>query len=483
MQQIKVGEHKSFKLYGLFSLLLISTTLNAEDFADFKRVQNHSFRNYLNEQDSKFKSILERDFQEYKANNAIKLYEKPKPKNMMIEQEKHIESVGPKVRLYVAPDSLKGFKKEKSVLTPKESKKGVDINFFGSSLSFSVDAKIREASFYPQTQKGIANFFLSVTESEYTPLLEEIKAKKESMSLNDWGVYLLVNRISKKIFQTPDDANLLSWFLFNKLGYSVKVAIARRHTSLIYYSKEVIYAKPSYKFAQRNYYLLSQTKESSVENLYTYKDSYSKSSRAFDFTMKKLPKFEEESVTKVLRYRSFGREYTYPFSYNKNLIDFYATYPQVEYTTYFNTPLEERTYSDIVRVLKKNIDGMSSSSAINFVLHFVQKAFVYERDEDQFSKEKVMFAEETLVYNKSDCEDRAILFAYLVKRIFKISVVGVKYSDHMATALYIPLEGDSVKVGGRRYVIADPTYINANIGMSMPKYKSLRPESFIRLRD
>jgi hypothetical protein len=92
-----------------------------------------------------------------------------------------------------------------------------------------------------------------------------------------------------------------------------------------------------------------------------------------------------------------------------------------------------------------------------------------------------MFTEETLVYKASDCEDRAVLFAQLIKKLFGVRVVGVKYSDHMSTALYIPLKGDSVRVGKRRYVMADPTYINANIGQEIPKYRDIQPESFIRL--
>ncbi len=90
-----------------------------------------------------------------------------------------------------------------------------------------------------------------------------------------------------------------------------------------------------------------------------------------------------------------------------------------------------------------------------------------------------MFANETLYFDKSDCEDRAVLFSYLVKELFGVSVVGVKYKDHMATALYVPMSGDSVKAGKRKLVLADPTYINSSIGQSIPKYKSLIPESFV----
>jgi hypothetical protein len=117
------------------------------------------------------------------------------------------------------------------------------------------------------------------------------------------------------------------------------------------------------------------------------------------------------------------------------------------------------------------------------VLHFVQKSFKYETDGMQFGREKVMFAQETLFYDKSDCEDRAVLYAYLVKKLFGINVIGIKYKDHMATALYIPMKGDSIKIKSKRFVVADPTYINASIGQSMPKYKSIMPQSFIVVRN
>ncbi len=116
---------------------------------------------------------------------------------------------------------------------------------------------------------------------------------------------------------------------------------------------------------------------------------------------------------------------------------------------------------------------------MNFVLNFVQNAFAYETDQQQFGREKVMFAEETLFYRASDCEDRAILYSFLTKELFGVPVLGIKYPNHMATALYIPLDGDKVRIRGREFVVADPTYINANIGEAMPQFKGKMPEDFI----
>ncbi|MDQ7042261.1 MAG: hypothetical protein Q9M34_01880, partial [Sulfurimonas sp.] len=212
-----------------------------------------------------------------------------------------------------------------------------------------------------------------------------------------------------------------------------------------------------------------------------YKQNYPNANRALDLGLYELPNFKKNLEYKTLSFKQFGKVYSTSFSYDKNLIDFMASYPQADYETYFNAPMSLETYEQIATDMKKYLNNKHSSEAINFVLNFVQKAFVYERDQQQFAKEKVMFPNETLYYDKSDCEDRAILFAYLVKKLFKVSVVGVKYKDHMATALYIPMRGDSVKVGGRKFVIADPTYVNANIGQSMPKYKSIIPQRYIIL--
>jgi hypothetical protein len=37
------------------------------------------------------------------------------------------------------------------------------------------------------------------------------------------------------------------------------------------------------------------------------------------------------------------------------------------------------------------------------------------------------------------------------------------------------VSGDSVDYQGKRYVVTDPTYINASAGMTMPDFKRFRP--------
>ncbi len=356
-----------------------------------------------------------------------------------------------------------------------------DINFlfYGSPVSFATPFGLKQARFYPNTQEGIASFFDKAATSEYQNLVRDLQATKNELNLNDWGVYLLVNELSAKLFTSIDDVNLFSWFLLNKLGYSVKVGLANNHVVLLAYSKKMIYSTPSYTLDQKKYYALSFYNKSGVGALYTYNQDYPGSLKPLDLSIQSLPKLSMAKNSKTLAYNYQGQEVKIAFNYNQNIIDFMATYPQADYDTYFDAPIENESYVQIASGLKKYIDGQRASDAMNFVLSFVQHAFAYQTDDQQFKREKPMFAEETLYYNASDCEDRAALYGFLMKKLFNANIVGVKYSDHMATAIHVPLAGDSVNVLGERFVVADPTYINATVGQAMPQYKSVIPESFI----
>jgi len=493
VQWNKVGEQKLFRLFGRFSIILLVgfSTLGAEQsFKDFKRSQSDSFKSYKDVRDNAFNNYLIQEWAAYSAYKSEPLYEKPKPLEIEVAKPEILNPVGPKVNIKIKEEPEKESlpeiaQKEQERVIPLEEKKPTDIyfDFFGTRLEFDIPSGIKNANYYPQTQAGVANFFGSAASSDYEPLLLEIKRISQKMNLNDWGIYLLVSKISNMTYSDQENSKLLSWFIFNKLGYAVKIGLQNRHVVLMHHSKKTIYSTPNYDFNNKKYYVIANYAKGSPGRIFSYKQDYPGSTKELDLSLKTLPNLEADIKNKSLSFSYFGQEYDIEFSYNKNLIDFMASYPQADYETFFNAPIDDITYRDLAKSLKRHIDGKKASEAMNFVLNFVQKSFVYEQDNQQFGREKVMFAQETLYFDKSDCEDRAVLFSYLIKELFGVSVLGVKYEDHMATAVYVPIEGDKVMVQSKKFVIADPTYINATIGMSMPKYKSIKPQSYIVVRE
>ena len=113
-------------------------------------------------------------------------------------------------------------------------------------------------------------------------------------------------------------------------------------------------------------------------------------------------------------------------------------------------------------------------------MNFVQTAFDYKTDEQQFGYEKYFYPEEVIAYPYSDCEDRSALFAWLVSNYTDAKVVGLQYEGHLATAVCFgedtDIEGDMFSYAGKRYYVCDPTYINASIGMTMPQFKDKMPK-------
>ena len=191
-----------------------------------------------------------------------------------------------------------------------------------------------------------------------------------------------------------------------------------------------------------------------------------------------LPILGEDGLLKKLTFTHWGKKYTASVHINRFIAAFFTDYPQTAFDVYFSAPLSDRTQKELIPALKDLVHGMSEKEAANFILHFVQTAFAYQTDEAQFNREKPLFPEETLYYPASDCEDRSVLFSYLVRHVLNLDVIGLDYPSHMATAVRFneAVPGMRVRYDGKTYVICDPTFINADIGRPIPQVQQVTPK-------
>ena len=104
------------------------------------------------------------------------------------------------------------------------------------------------------------------------------------------------------------------------------------------------------------------------------------------------------------------------------------------------------------------------------MLNFVQTAFAYKSDTYQFGREKWFFGDEMFYYPYCDCDDRAILFAVLMREVLGLEAVLLDYPEHISVAVRLAAneDDDVVVVDGENFVVCDPTYINAEVGRAMP---------------
>jgi hypothetical protein len=359
---------------------------------------------------------------------------------------------------------------------PPPSEKTVKVEFLGYSLeivdgvSAASGAMARRIDFTSIQQR-----FTDLAQADYPKTVKNLADIRQRLKLNDWAYVQLVQKFSKAVSGDKNSARLTSWFLLLKAGLDARVAYNANELFLMVAVEQKLYDIAYIQYNGQKYYSVSLEKRLPLQ-LYSYDGNYPKKLNRSDFSLAQSVQSKPDEHLKEFRFTYQRKTHSIKLPYNRHTVDFLSTYPQMDIDQYFQVPLNHQTADAMLSQLQPIVDGMSERDAVNLLLRFVQTAFKYKTDQDQFGAENYMFIEETIYYPASDCEDRSIFFAWLVKNLLGLEVVGLDFPGHIATAVLLnePV-GDTVVYKGRRFTVADPTYINANAGMKMPQFKNVAP--------
>lgn len=322
-------------------------------------------------------------------------------------------------------------------------------------------------------ENAIADAYEALCNSDYKPLLADCAQIRKDLRLNDWGVFTLVRQVADTYCGTANESIVMQQFLLNEMGY--KARMARKATEdkmMLFVATDCsIYAHPYITLNGQNYYNLSGNNEQC--QFYMCQKDSPKAKNSVGMQLKEAPLFPGTVVSSTHQAKGSAARVTVDVP--KALMDFYKDYPQCDYSVYFNTPVNAAMENRILSSLAPLVQGRNEADAANILINFVQTAFQYQTDGQQFGYEKPFFVEELFFYPYSDCEDRAMLFSYLVRKLLGLDVVLLDYPEHIATAVRFNgnVSGDYLMVNGRKYIVCDPTYIGASIGMTMPRYKTV----------
>ncbi|HCV43307.1 MAG TPA: hypothetical protein DGH68_07465, partial [Bacteroidetes bacterium] len=354
--------------------------------------------------------------------------------------------------------------------------------FYGLPLDISYDSAIKCSLPLPVDKEGISGFWERLSRSNFTDLLKQTTFRKGEMNLNDWGVLELVHAIGKEIYQAENEAILFTWFLSLKCGFDTKVGFSGDQVCLLVPTDNTLYGVLflTLNKTKQRYYVVSLDPNWKLkdEQIFTYEGSYPKAEGVVKFLLKAPPAIEHMSSSKTLKFSYAGQEHLIPIKFSKDAVRFLEYYPQTNFEVYFNAAASSEATTSLVSALRPLVEGKTEREAVNILLRFVQTAFRYKTDPEQFGREKPFFPDETLHYDYSDCEDRAILFAYLLRTLTGLKVIGLDFPGHIATAVKFTDEipGDALTYQGKKFVICDPTYENADVGCCMPNFKGVAPK-------
>lgn len=467
----------------LLAISLFAVVAYAMDFAEYRAQQAQQFGSYKEKLDKEFAKMLEQDWQEFQQMYSPSTYTEPKPSEAPVvkpepkEKEPKLEEPKQQRPFIIVPPIEK--KPPKRVTPPKPepetfTDKVKEFEFFLNNVSIVYDRKLPVA-ISGSDNEAIAKFWNEVSDKPLDGTLKSIQKIQDSFNLNDWGLYQLLYEFSNRLYSDGDSANMMAWYLFTRLGYDVKIAYNSSGTYLLAPVTHSVYQVNFYNLDGSRYYLLSENgRGTNPGQIFTYTGEYPDSTKQMSFFFDQALVFEDyHMISRTLSFEYGGESYSFDTEVSKALIEFYKRFPQSDYNVYFQAPNQSYLFDSLLTQLQPHIENRSEEDAVNFLLRFVQTAFEYKTDDEQFSYEKVMFPDETIYYPYSDCEDRTIMFRFLVDNLTTLQTVGVKYDGHFSTAVSFSsdVSGASFEHGGKRYVMADPTYINADVGMVMPRYK------------
>ncbi len=479
------------------SLFYIILFFSGKSFAqiDEKTSDHEKYQQRINQEAQKYKDDIDRAFVDYLKQQweAFDVYKDkkigsdiPKPfsqpqlpdnkldtalSNNIKTKEEEIPTTKPK--------SIEPKPEQKPLPNPipienpiKEEKESI-VNYLGYSLKFNYNPKL-EFNINGNSNYDIADAWMVFNESGYQSLLGALLNTKIKYNLNDWAYFELLKEVTSSIFSTSQNKQtILTWFLLNKSNYLTRIAKQGEGIALLIAYTDQIYEHSYIQIEGVNFYFSYEPDKN--QQTYTYAKNYSTATRKIDANIINPILFATDDTQKMLSYEYGCKTYYLNVNYNKNAIPFYKNLPPFNISVYADANPSKNLEYSLVSEVKKLVEGKTEKVAIDMILQFVQKAFKYMTDQEQFGDEKYFFAEDIFYYEFSDCEDRAVLFTYIVRKVIGLDAVGLVYTGHMAASVKFNtyVDGDYVNYNNSRYVVCDPTYIGAHIGQAMPNYKNV----------
>lgn len=479
---------KSSRFIGIVCLFCLATAVWGQEkdleqeFEDFKREQEQEFDKFRDEMNKEFADFLRQTWDEFVASTPVIREEKPEP----VEPIKYDTSKKEFQPVEILPAGIKSYTPEERKQEPlvpldvtlvgKVSR--LTVPFFGNDVAVAVGTA-SELSLITIGESDVSDAWTKLcSNNNYQLLIQDCMQIKDKLRLNDWAYVELARSIASKVYNDsrPNERAFLEMFILTQSGYRVKIAKIGNQLSLILATSGMIYGAPYITIGGVNYYICEHLGDRASKGIFTYRNEFANSKTLIDLHIQQSLNFETDEFQHTFTAKENALEIK--SEVNMNLINFYKKYPQCDLEVYARTPMSKELKETIFPIFRQAISGKSKTEAVSVILNFVQTAFGYKTDREQFGYEKPFFLDEVFYYPYNDCEDRAILFSFLVKDLLKLDTVLLDYPQHIATAVCFDedIKGDYLTIEGKKYTICDPTFIGAPIGACMPEFRDVSPK-------
>ena len=447
-------------------------------YNEFRQQAQRDYENFRDEANRQYAEFVKEAWKQYKVMPAI-----PKPKDeekppVVIkdeERQKPIEDKPLPIKDTITPPAPEPQPVPVAPIReqPKPAEKHVSFMVYGTDMKvrFNDDQRfvLTDCS-----EQSVGDMWQQLSGKDYNNTIRDCLELRITKRLSDWAYLNMLSKMAEACLGKGNAATLLTAYIFCQSGYQMRLARVGEQLKLLFGTEHIIYGKGFYRIDDVDYYMY----DGEEEHLHICNVAFPQEKplsllvpQQQDFAVVKSPERTLKSDLFV--------DMNVKVCVNKNLIDFYSNYPTsminsnfiTRWAMYANSPMDQTVKDGLYSVLREKLKGRSELSSMEHLLNWLQTAFVYEYDDKVWGCDRAFFAEESLFYPYCDCEDRSILLSRLVRDLLGLKVILVFYPGHLAMAVHFTQEvkGDYIMLDGKKYVICDPTYINAPVGKTMPR--------------
>lgn len=497
-----------FVWLSLFFLPLSAAWASHESFQEYMDTELAQFRTYQDALDAEFSNYLKKEWQAFQVHRGEKRDTTPKPVAIPTAPAPRPPKENPTAQIPAAPAAPQ-IKPERptppaapaivppiprpepnpviSLPAPEPVPEKADkaphlsFRFFATPITLPRPNPLPHLPGSGITDRDVARFFDEISKENQPAFREAMADTARKLALDDWGLHLFFFTVATQGMGAKTDAALLfTWYQSLKSGFNARIGITKGHVRLLVQTDRKLFSTPFLptRSGPKFYHLALTPAAATFTTLQTYKGKYPGKRRPLRIQSETPPLLAPAPVSRRVSFAWEDTNHTLPLSFDRNLISYAALRPQTELPVYLAMDVSHTTAKGLDAAFFPLLKNRSDQEKIGLLLRFVQTAFAYKTDENQFGKETYMGPEETLAYPFSDCEDRTALFTWLVRRYTTLPVVALLYPGHVAAAVQFPdpVKGDGFLFHGNTFTICDPTYIRAEIGMTMPRFQTVTPE-------
>ncbi len=313
--------------------------------------------------------------------------------------------------------------------------------------------------------KCIEHFKEEMEETDYQTLLDDLESHRKELRLNDWLFFELMHATVADIFANKDEniQTLTVAFLMAKSGYDIRIStVGLKYLFLFVKSNDMVFGVPIIRPESTTFINVTSIKTNISMGGSWMNDTelyWNKGGKGMNMKLEHIPTFKGNIIDKRISFKFNDQLYHIDTKVNHSIKEMMASYPRINEINYIEAPMSDYSKKILLPQLRAHLSKLDQKESLEFLAAFT-RSFEYKWDHSYSDINLPMIADEVLISEFSDHEDRVALYYQLVKELLDLPMLVLVYMDDTKSTIAVATDealGKAIDYAGRPYYICDPT--------------------------